>query len=106
MDEGERYIEGKSNFLNEHYSGDLALQKEALFTVKTDVSAMKVEENHYQNFKRSFSNSLKYTHLKKCPCSKLTNVNVSLNSEKKKPGGWVNVTATLLDVSPLTQMDI
>lgn len=51
MDEGERYIEGKIHFLNEHNSGNLALPEEALFNVKTDVSATEVEENHYQNLK-------------------------------------------------------
>lgn len=61
VDEGERYIKGKTHFLNEHDSGDLALQKEAFLNMKTDVSAVEVEEAHYQNLKRSFSNSLNYT---------------------------------------------
>lgn len=60
MDEGERYIKGKIQFLNERDSGDLALQKAAFLNVKTDVSDMEVEENHYHNLKRSFSNSLNY----------------------------------------------
>lgn len=32
----------------------LLLQKEALVNVKTDESAVEVEENHYQNLKRIF----------------------------------------------------
>lgn len=60
MDEGERYIKGKIQFLNEHDSGDFALQKEAFINVKTYVSDREVEENHYQKLKRSFSNSSNY----------------------------------------------
>lgn len=32
-------------------SGNLALPEEALFNLKTDVSATEVDENHYQNLK-------------------------------------------------------
>lgn len=51
MDEGERYIKGKINVLKKYNSGDLILQKEVMFNVKTAVSDMEVEENHYQNEK-------------------------------------------------------
>lgn len=57
MDEGERYIKGKNCFISEHDSSNLVLKKEALFNVKTDMSAVEVEENH-QNLKRNFFNFL------------------------------------------------
>lgn len=60
MDEGERYIKGKNCIISVHDSSNLVLKKEALFSVKTDVSAMDIEENH-QNLKRKFSNFLSYT---------------------------------------------
>lgn len=61
MDEGERYIEGKIHLLNECDSGNLATAEGSFVNVKTDESAVEVEEYHYQNLKRIFLNSLNYT---------------------------------------------
>ena len=60
VDEGERYIKGKIQFLNGCDPGALALQRE--FTEQTAVFVKQekwyvwvgVEENYYQNLKRTF----------------------------------------------------
>lgn len=53
MDEGKRYIEGKIHFLNECILAIHAPQKEALFSMKSVMLAVKVEST-YKNSNRIF----------------------------------------------------